>query len=74
MCCNLSVSFENFTAVAGFAMEAEVIAVCGFLCGGGRCAAFLLDDGAAREMLFRVDWHFSCCCLNLFRLSCKDVI
>jgi hypothetical protein len=60
--------------VTGLAIIEDEAAVCGFFCGCC-CGAFVLDDAAvAREMLFRVDWHFSCCCLNLFRLSCRDAI
>lgn len=29
------------------------------------------DDRAA--ILVSVDWHFSCCCLNLLRLSCNAI-
>lgn len=62
ICWSLSVSFENLTGGAGD-VRFE---------GAGFTGVGLEEFCFA--MLVRVDWHFSCCFLNLFKLSCKDAI
>jgi hypothetical protein len=63
MCCSLSVSFENLIGCDGLA---------GTL---GACAGWALCFGFEVEaaMLASDDWHLSCCCLNLERLSLRSI-
>lgn len=61
ICWSLSVSFENLIGGEGV----ETPETKGF---GGVAFGFCF------AMLVSVDWHFSCCFLNLFKLSCSDAI
>ena len=61
MCWSLSVSFENLIGGEGVETPERK----GF---GGVVFGFCF------AMLVSVDWHFSCCFLNLFKLSCNDAI
>ena len=67
ICCSLSVSLENLTAGRGD--FAKVLA--GTALEGGAVVLVVVLEPA---MLLSVDWHFSCCFLNLFKLSCNDPI
>ena len=68
MCVSLSVSFENFTGgVGAFAGAEEMFAGDVFWWQG------VLEGAARVAMLVRVDCTFSCCCLNLLRLSCNAI-
>lgn len=61
-------SFENLTGSAGdlvFAEDDEP--------EGITFEEVVLDDPALAAMSTRDDWHFSCCFLNLFKLSSSDV-
>ena len=64
ICCSLSVSFENLTAGAG-ALATEGAAGTGM----DICVVALLNAA----ILVRVDWHFSCCFLNLSNFSCNAI-
>lgn len=66
MCCSLSVSFENLMGADTFEGAEEL------LVGAALCDLEVFEDGRD-DIAVRVDWHLSCCCLNLLRLSCSDI-
>jgi hypothetical protein len=66
MCCSLSVSFENLIGCAGLA------GADGALIGWALCFGFVVKAWLA-AMLAKDDWHLSCCCLNLERLSLRSI-
>lgn len=63
MCCSLSVSFENLIGCGGLA------GADGAFTGWALCFGFEVDAA----MLAKDDWHLSCCCLNLERLSLRSI-
>lgn len=62
-------SFENLTGGPGVLGFANGVTATGedFLIEAD------LEDPALAAMLVRVDWHFSCCFLNLSSFSCSAI-